>query len=53
MKALMMAPIYGFIVYAILFTPWPSSDQLFNPYSQQIEGLAGNLPGNIDPERTR
>ncbi len=42
MKVLMMAPIYGFILWAILFTPWPTADQLFSPHSQQSENLAGN-----------
>jgi hypothetical protein len=40
MKVLMMAPIYGFILWAILFTPWPTSDELFNPLSkEQMDAL--------------
>ena len=40
MKALMIAPIYGFILWAILVTPWPTADELFNPLSkEQMESL--------------
>ena len=33
MKSLLMIPPAAFVGYAIFFTPWPTYQQLFTPYS--------------------
>ncbi len=40
MKTLLLAPVYLFLTWAILFTPWPTTDELFNPLSkEQMDAL--------------